>query len=142
MSVAVALQIVPQNALAKTELPSVEKCYNAIRKESSADGDSIKRLKYDVDNEQWEDIKLFTREFDAGFRGGVLKSAWKQLPGDSKKKGIEISNSFTFDLIALNKAARNQDTIDANHRIDEIRQDLVNFGDLLVLFVGEQQDEK
>lgn len=28
--------------------------------------------------------------------------------GDRKARGIEISNSFTFDLIALNKAARNQ----------------------------------
>jgi hypothetical protein len=110
-----------------TELPSLEKCFNAVRKElDSKQGESLTHIKDDIDNDKWDDLKLFTREYDAGFRGGVLKSAWKQL-GDKKQSGISITNSFTFDLIALNKAARNQDKVDAYHRLDQITQDLKDF---------------
>lgn len=110
-----------------TELPSLEKCFNAVRKElDSTQGESLTHIKNDIDQEKWDDLKLFTREYDAGFRGGVLKTAWKQL-GDSKQKGISITNSFTFDLIALNKAARTQDKVDAYHRLDQITQDLKDF---------------
>ena len=85
------------------------------------------RLKQDVKDGNWEDVKLFSREYDAGFRGGVLKSAWKQLKDDDKKKGIEVTNAFTFDLIALNKAARNTDAEEANKRIDQVKTDLKEF---------------
>eukprot|EP01041_Mallomonas_annulata_P003651 gene3651-7278_t len=112
-------------AYGKTELPSLEKCFNAIRKEVDG-GESLTRIKNDIDTHNWQDLILFTREYDAGFRGGVLKNAWKQLDED-KRKGIDISNSFTFDLIALNKAARNQDEQDALHRLDQVKEDLVNF---------------
>jgi len=74
-----------------------------------------------------DDLVLFTREYDAGFRGGVLKSAWKQLEGEDKKNGISISNSFTFDLIALNKAARNKEKETALKLIDSVILDLQNF---------------
>ena len=56
-----------------------------------------------------------------------MKSAWKQLEGDDKKNGISISNSFTFDLIALNKAARNKDKETAVKVTDSIILDLQNF---------------
>ena len=110
------------------DLPALEKCFNAVRKELDMKngGESLKRLEHDINEADWDDLKLFTREYDAGFRGGVLKSAWKQL-GDQKKRGIEVSNSFTFDLIALNKAGRNNDKEDAFHRLDQIRQDLKDF---------------
>ena len=86
------------------ELPSLERCFNAVRKELDAkEGESLIRIKQDIDGGNWDDLKLFTREYDAGFRGGVLKNAWKQL-GDAKQRGIQVTNSFTFDLIALNKA--------------------------------------
>lgn len=112
---------------AATELPSLEKCFNAVRKElDSTQGESLTHIKTDIDEAKWDDLKLFTREYDAGFRGGVLKNAWKQL-GDQKGNGISITNSFTFDLIALNKAARNQDKVDAYHRLDQITQDLKDF---------------
>jgi hypothetical protein len=90
----------------------------------------LKRIAKDIADEDWEDIKAFTREYDAGFRGGVLKSAWKQFDGDLKTKGIEISNSFTFDLIALNKAARVKDSVEATRRLNDVRTDLQNFLDL------------
>lgn len=110
-----------------TELPSLEKCFNAVRKELDVtQGESLTHIKTDIDEGKWDDLKLFSREYDAGFRGGVLKTAWKQL-GDQKGKGISITNSFTFDLIALNKAARTQDKVDAYHRLDQITQDLKDF---------------
>ena len=62
-------------------IPSLEKCFNAIEKELSDDGDSLRRIDKDISTEDWTDLKLFTREYDAGFRGGVLKVAWKQLKG-------------------------------------------------------------
>ena len=115
-------------AHAKEELPSLEKCFDAVRRELATDGESIKRLKNDIESGNWDDVKIFTREYDAGFRGYVLKSAWKQIENEeTKKRGIEISNSFTFDLIALNKAARVKDTEDAYKRLDQVKQDLVDF---------------
>ena len=62
--------------------------------------------------------------------GGVLKSVWKQLDGENQKRGIELSNSFTFDLIALNKAARSKDVDEATHRLEDVRTDLQLFLDL------------
>ena len=88
---------------------------------------SLLQITNPLTNSFREDLKLFTREYDAGFRGGVLKSAWKQLEGDNKKNGISISNSFTFDLIALNKAARNKDKESAVKVTDSIILDLKNF---------------
>jgi hypothetical protein len=124
--ISLATTINPVYTSAKDELPSLEKIFNAVRKELSPDGESLSRLRADIDKENWEDILTFTREYDAGFRGGVLKSAWKQL-GDNKGRGIELSNSFTFDLIALNKAARSHDKDEAVKRLDQVRQDLVSF---------------
>lgn len=113
---------------AKEALPSLEKCFDAVRRELATDGESINRLKNDIASGNWDDVKLFTREYDAGFRGFVMKSAWKQMEAEAtKKRGIEISNSFTFDLIALNKAARVKDTEDAYKRLDQVKQDLADF---------------
>ena len=106
----------------------MSKCFAAIRAElDDAGTKSLSRLETDINTENWDDIKTWSREFDAGFRGGVLKSVWKQLDGDDKKRGIELSNSFTFDLIALNKAARIADKADALQRIASVRQDLADF---------------
>lgn len=117
-----------ERAVAKDSLPSLEKCFNAIEKELDYDkGESIKRLKMDIASGNWEDIKLFTREYDAGFRGGVLKSAWKQLKDDAKSKGIAYSNAFTFDLIALNKAARVENSEEASMRLEQVKKDLQDF---------------
>jgi hypothetical protein len=112
--------------LSKDDLPALDKCFNAVRKELSADGESLQRLKKDIVSHDYKDVIAFTREYDAGFRGGVLKSAWKQM-GDAKKRGIEVSNSFTFDLIALNKAARVEDEVEALRCLGLVRQDLVDF---------------
>ena len=116
------------SVIAADPLPSLEKCFNAVKKELNG-GESLTRLSKDIEKEEWDDIVLYTREYDAGFRGGVLKSAWKQL-GDKKGRGIEVTNSFTFDLIALNKAARNKDKIDATARLEQVRQDLKDFLEL------------
>ena len=56
---------------AKTELPSLEKCFHAIEVEvDSEKGESLKRLTNDIYNNNWNDVKQFSREYDAGFRGG------------------------------------------------------------------------
>lgn len=47
--------------------------------------------------------------------------------GEEQKKGIELANSFTFDLIALNKAARIQDKKEAQLRVVQIQHDLEEF---------------
>lgn len=110
---------------AKSELPTLEKCFAAVRNEVN-DGQSIKRLQEDINSNNWDDIIQFSREYDAGFRGGVLKSIWKQLDV-GKEKGIELANSFTYDLIGLNKAARRHDVDDANFRLNQVREDLSAF---------------
>lgn len=116
---------------AKEAPPSIEKCLGAIKKELSPEGKLISQMVADIEKDDWEDLKVFSREYEAGFRGGVMKPAWKQLKGDDKKKGIEITNSFTFDLIALNKASRIADKEDALKRIDQIKDDLRNMESLL-----------
>ena len=124
------LMMNPVTSMAASEpLPSLQKCFDAVRKElDPIEGESLKRLSNDIQTNNWDDVKLFTREYDAGFRGYVMKSTWKQIEdNDIKKRGIEISNSFTFDLIALNKASRVKDTEDAIKRLAEVKQDLTNF---------------
>ena len=81
--------VMPSPAMAKTELPALEKCFNAVRKEldPKLGGESLTRLQKDIDTENWDDMRLFTREYDAGFRGGVLKSVWKQLEGAQVSTG-------------------------------------------------------
>lgn len=117
-------------AYAKDDLPSLERCFAAVKRElDPKEGESLARLKKDIDGSDWADIKVFTREYDAGFRGGVLKKSWKQL-GDKKADGIRISNSFTFDLIGLNQAARKEDKDAAVKMLDAIRNDIVEFAKL------------
>lgn len=115
---------------AKEPLPSLERCFAAVKRELDPnEGESLTRLKKDIETGEWADIKLFTREYDAGFRGGVLKKSWKQL-GDKKADGIRISNSFTFDLIGLNQAARKEDKGEAMRMLDAVRSDIVEFSKL------------
>ena len=92
---------------------------------------SVQRLRTDIDSNNWEDLKLFTREFEAGFRGGVLKKAWKQLEGEDRKRGIDLSNSFTYDLIGINKAGRQQDPDAARKYLGQVETDLQDFLTLL-----------
>jgi hypothetical protein len=127
MFACVALTSLPTTVSAKKDLPSLESCFNAIRKEVSPDGESFLRLKKDIDAGEWEDLLQFTREYDAGLRGYVLKSAWKQLDGDRKQEGIRLSNSFTFDLIGLNKAGRVKDKEEALKMLEMTRDDLNEF---------------
>ena len=115
---------------AKDELPSLERCFVAVKRElDPQEGVSLQRLKKDIEEGDWTDLKLFTREYDAGFRGGVLKKSWKQL-GDKKGDGIRISNSFTFDLIGLNQAARKEDKDEALKMYEAVRNDIVEFANL------------
>lgn len=121
----------PQMGVAKSEpettIIPLSRYFDAVRKElDPKEGVSLLRIKKDIDEGNWEDLKTFTREYDAGFRGGVLKSTWKQL-GDNKKRGIEVSNSFTFDLIGLNKAARKGDAADALKYYEVVKQDIKDF---------------
>lgn len=123
-SINVMTPVLPASA---AELPSLEKCFNAVKKElDPLEGVTLNRFRNDVREENWDDLVVATREYDAGFRGGVLKAAWKQL-GDKKQEGINISNSFTFDLISLNKAARQKDKDLSNQYIDSVVKDLQNF---------------
>ena len=114
-------------AAEKAEPLPLSRYFEAVRKElDPVKGESLARIKKDIDKGDWDDLKLFTREYDAGFRGGILKSTWKRL-GENKKRGIEISNSFTFDLIGLNQAARKQDTTEAIKMYEAVIQDLKDF---------------
>lgn len=116
-------------SVAKESEPPIplSRYFAAVRKElDPKEGVSLIRIKNDIDTSNWDDLKLFTREYDAGFRGGILKSTWKQL-GDSKKRGIEISNSFTFDLIGLNQAARKGDSAEALKHYEDVKQDIKDF---------------
>ena len=76
----------PSVARAKDPLPTLDRIFTAVRKEIGPDGESIARLKDDINNENWEDILTYTREYDAGFRGGVMKAAWKQLGTRAHKR--------------------------------------------------------
>ena len=65
-----AILINPAIVSAKSELPTLDKCFHAIEKElDPINGESLIRLKNDINKGDWDDMKLFTREFDAGFRG-------------------------------------------------------------------------
>lgn len=129
-SLSVALSIAQQPSFAADKQPPIpiERYFKAVQDEFDPKlGKSLQRLRSDLSQQDWKDLIAFTREYDAGFRGTVLKGVWKQLEGDKKVKGIEISNSFTYDLIGVNKAARVKDSTEAAKRIDMVEQDLKDF---------------
>lgn len=118
----------PVATLAAEDTVPIERYFNAIRVEiDPVKGESLKRLKADIEEGRWDDVKAFTRQYDAGFRGTVLKGAWKSMEGEARNKGVQLSNAFTFDLIGLNKAARVGDREEALHRLDVIKEDLQAF---------------
>lgn len=108
------------------ELYPLDKCFAALQKEVE-ERPSLNRIQSDIESEKWDDLKLFTREYDAGLRGSVMKSVWKQLSGEKKKAGIDLSNSFTFDLIGMNKAARKGDKEEALKYLTLVEKDLKDF---------------
>jgi hypothetical protein len=112
--------------VAKAENYPMETCIKALNIELT-ERKSLNRIQNDIKEGKWDDLKLFTREYDAGLRGGIMKSAWKQMEGAKKDRGIEIANSFTFDLIGVNKAARKANTADATKYAAMTEQDVKDF---------------
>ncbi len=124
------ISVVPDASMSQSYMPisqSTEKTQFEISRHISFD-----RMENDINSANWEDLKSFTREYDALFRGDVMKSAWKQMQGDDKRRGIEISNSFTYDLIGINKAARKEDKEDAMKYLLMVKNDVKDFYNLLV----------
>ena len=60
-----------------------------------------------VSNRSYERLLEFTKVYDLSFRKGTLGDARKSLLSKSgRAEGTLITNAVTFDLIAINKAAR------------------------------------
>eukprot|EP00614_Pseudopedinella_elastica_P025834 CAMPEP_0172616910 /NCGR_PEP_ID=MMETSP1068-20121228/68762_1 /TAXON_ID=35684 /ORGANISM="Pseudopedinella elastica, Strain CCMP716" /LENGTH=174 /DNA_ID=CAMNT_0013422531 /DNA_START=170 /DNA_END=694 /DNA_ORIENTATION=- len=91
------------------ELPTVEvhEGFALVRKELESGG--VVELARMVEDEDWEQILEFTKLYDLSFRKLSLKQCANALTDKTAQdKANEIRSTITFDLIAVNKAARPQ----------------------------------
>ncbi len=98
---------VPARAAEKAPPVDVHEAFMKVRIEYEKGG--VKALGDLVDEENWEKVLEFTKLYDLSFRKFLMKGAADGIIDDSaRKKAKEIRNEVTFDLIAVNKAARPQ----------------------------------
>jgi hypothetical protein len=81
-----------------------------------------------IDGDDWEEVKEFTKKYDNNFRKMMMLPAKKTLETSSlKEKGQLLCNAVTFDLIAINKAARVGDKPAALAALARLRADAEKF---------------
>lgn len=107
---------------------TVEQCFDIVQRELTQRKPFI-RIEHDIQDANWQDLKVFTKEYD-GFRGSILKGAAKQLKGDDKKVASDLANKVMYDLIGINKAARKEDAEAATQSLQGLEKDIQEFYDL------------
>ncbi|CAN0361162.1 unnamed protein product [Phaeothamnion confervicola] len=90
----------------------------------------IGALEKDVFDQNWESILTSTRQQDADFRKRLMGGLRKKLPKENKAVRGEaqaLMNAVSFDLIALNKAARSGDVRRAKELLPILKEDVTQF---------------
>ena len=86
-------------------LSTVRDSFQAVRDELNSGG--VASLVTLIENEDYEKIMDFTKEYDLEFRKAKMGKARKFLTSkDDKEKAVALCNAVTFDLIGMNKASR------------------------------------
>ena len=82
-----------------------------------------------INSSNWEEIKEFTKFYDGEFRKAKLGYVRKMImtDKDQKEKATLLSNSVTFDLIGINRAARKSDQSEALRYLGELKDDIQTF---------------
>ncbi|CAN0384155.1 unnamed protein product, partial [Ectocarpus fasciculatus] len=83
----------------KAEFGSVKKATDLVLKD-------LRTLTTDGD---WEQLMEQAKEYDQSIRKGLMGNVRKKMPKDVKGDAMTYRNNITFDLIAINKAARVED---------------------------------
>ncbi|CAB1111602.1 unnamed protein product [Ectocarpus sp. CCAP 1310/34] len=104
----------------KAEFGSVKKATDLVLKD-------LKTLATDGD---WEQLMEQAKGYDQSIRKGLMGDVRKKMPKDIKADAMTYRNNITFDLIAINKAARVEDRPRAFEVLDILEADINGFLDL------------
>mmetsp|Transcript_4790 Transcript_4790/g.10116 ORF Transcript_4790/g.10116 Transcript_4790/m.10116 type:complete len:211 (+) Transcript_4790:105-737(+) len=108
----------PAQAKAKEEIITPEimrAAFERVASEASSPTGGVASLANAINIQDWPFILEFTQNYDLEFRKLVMGGARRKIPKttDANKalrdQGMMLTNGVTFDLIAVNKAARVQD---------------------------------
>ena len=128
----VTASVFAQPVWAKEELPitaeNIEKYFNDVRYELEDPEGGIPRIENALANRDWGFIKEFTKGYDLDLRKKKMGYARKMMT-DSKMKdeALTLRNGVTFDLIAVNKAARVQDANACQEALQILKDDVKKF---------------
>lgn len=79
-----------------------------------------------IEAKDWEGVKELTKGYDKTFRKKLMGDARKTLRGE-KDAALMYRNGVTFDLIAINKAARKEDQAAAREGLAQLQGDVSDF---------------
>jgi len=132
LSFLVAATIRPSPSQAKETVEisteNVKLYFDDVRYELEDPNGGVKHIEQALDNLDWTEIKEFTKGYDLELRKKKMGFARKMMT-DSKMKdeALALRNAVTFDLIAVNKAARVQDESSCREALEILKTDVSNF---------------
>eukprot|EP00752_Nemacystus_decipiens_P005848 g5282.t1 len=104
----------------KAEFGSVKKATDLV----------LSDLRNLTNNGDWEELMEQAKEYDQSIRKGLMGNVRKKMPKELKGDAMTYRNNITFDLIAVNKAARVEDKPRALEVLDILEKDIKDFLDL------------
>lgn len=127
-----AVTVFVQPVMAKEELPitseNIDRYFNDVRYELEDPEGGISLIEKALTERDWSFIKTFTQGYDLELRKKKMGYARKMM-SDKKMKSdtLMLRNGVTFDLIAINKAARVQDADACLEAIKLLKDDVNQF---------------
>ena len=113
---------------------TLSNAFNKVKTELTSSSGGISTLSTLIDNQDWENVKEFTKNYDIEFRKEMMGSARKMIPKDNNKQlrsdATQMCNNVTFDLIAVNKASRVGDPNAATKAFGILKNDISEFLEL------------
>eukprot|EP00978_Attheya_sp_CCMP212_P030092 scaffold109541_cov50-Attheya_sp.AAC.5 len=108
----------------------VQKTFGEVRFELEDPSGGVAALESKVNNKEWEDILVFTKEYDLNMRKVKMGFARKLLTdGKVKDDALLLRNAVTFDLIGINRASRpgRENQEEAKKYLGELKDDVTKF---------------
>lgn len=107
---------------------SIATYFGEVRFELENPAGGVAHIGDALDANNWEEVKDFTRDYDLELRKKKMGFARKCMT-DAKMKddALALRNAVTFDLIAINKAARVEDMDSARKALQLVKNDVSEF---------------
>jgi len=109
--------------------------FDAVRRELNDPAGGVTYMQKCIDENDFEGLVDFTKQYDQVLRKAGMGNAKKMLPMEPKElrsKATEAMNAVTFDLIGINRASRpGQESAElASKYLQELREDVQTLLDM------------